>query len=104
MHQLRLFKMLVERHSVILIDYDFRTGRSHFAGKGWRSLIALAMVLTFFTAIVSILANPAKPAGFLGIGIFDSLLGMRSVHASDAGFLLSNVSPSDGFDLVVLAG
>jgi len=97
MHQLRLFEMLVERHLVMLIDYDFRIGRSHFRGKGWRSLIALAMVLIFFTAIVSILANPAKPAGFLGIGICDSLLGGRSVHLSDAGSLLSNVSPSDGF-------
>ena len=52
MHQLRLFEMLVSRLSAVLIDYDFRIGRSHFRGKGWGSLIALAMVLTFLTAIV----------------------------------------------------
>ena len=52
MHQLRLLEMLVERHFAVLIDYDFRIGRSHFRGKGWGSLIALAMVLIFFTAIV----------------------------------------------------
>jgi hypothetical protein len=44
--------MLVERHFAVLIDYDFRIGGSHFRGKGWGSLIALAMVLIFFTAIV----------------------------------------------------
>jgi hypothetical protein len=43
MHQLRLFEMLVGRPSAVLIDYDFRSGRSHFRGKGWRGLIALAM-------------------------------------------------------------
>jgi len=36
----------------MLVVYDFRIGRSHFRGKGWGSLIALAMVLTFLTAIV----------------------------------------------------
>ena len=86
MHQLRLLEMLVERHSAMLTDFDFRIGRSHFRGKGWRSLIALAMVLIFFTAIVSVLANPAKPAGFLGFSLLDRLLGVRWVYLSDAGF------------------
>jgi hypothetical protein len=36
----------------MLIDYDFRIGKIHFRGKGWGSLIAFAMVLIFFTAIV----------------------------------------------------
>jgi hypothetical protein len=67
--------MLVERHSAMLTDFDFRIGRSYFRGKGWRSLIVLAMVLIFFTVIASILANSAKPAGFLGFGLFDRLLG-----------------------------
>ena len=59
MHQLRLFEMLVGRRFAMLIDYDFRIGRSHFRGRGWGSLIALAMVPIFFTAIVKIAANPA---------------------------------------------
>jgi hypothetical protein len=44
--------MLVKRRSDMLTDYDFRVGGSYFRGKGWGSLIALAMVLTFLTAIV----------------------------------------------------
>jgi len=44
--------MLVERHFVMLIVYDFRIGRSYFRGKGWDSLIAVAVVLILFTAIV----------------------------------------------------
>jgi len=44
--------MLVERHFVMLIVYDFRIGRSHFRGKGWGSLIAVAVFLILFTAIV----------------------------------------------------
>jgi len=43
----------------VLIDYDFRIGRSHFRGKGWRGLIALAMILIFFTATVGLLTSPA---------------------------------------------
>ena len=34
MHQLRLFEMLVERETAVLIDYDFRIARSHLRGKG----------------------------------------------------------------------
>jgi hypothetical protein len=61
-HQLRLLEVLVGRPSAVLIDYDFRIGRSHFRGKGWRGLIALVMMLIFFTAAIGILAIPAKPA------------------------------------------
>jgi hypothetical protein len=43
MHQLRLFEMLVERETAVDKYYDFRIGRSHYRGKGWRGLIALAM-------------------------------------------------------------
>ena len=76
MHQLRLLEMLVGRPSAVLIDYDFRIGRSHFRGTGWRGLIALVMMLIFFTAAIWILAIPAKPAGMLGFGLLHRLLGI----------------------------
>jgi hypothetical protein len=62
--------------AAVLIDYDFRIGRSHFRGKGWRGLIALAMVLIVFTATVGMLANSSKPAGLQGFELLNRLLGI----------------------------
>jgi hypothetical protein len=75
MHQLRLLEMLVGRPSVVLIDYDFRIGRSHFRGKGWRGLIALVMMLISRTAAIWTLVIPVKPVGILAFGLLYGLLG-----------------------------
>jgi hypothetical protein len=56
-------------------DYDFQFGQNHFRGNGWRGLVALAMTLTSFTAVVGILAMPAKPAVFLGFDLLKRLVG-----------------------------
>jgi hypothetical protein len=47
----------------VVIDYDFRLGKSHLRGKGWRGLAALAMVLTVRAAIVGTIAFSARPGG-----------------------------------------
>jgi hypothetical protein len=60
----------------VLIDYDFRIGRSHFRGKGWLCLIALVMMLISRTAAIWILVIPAKPAGILAFGLIHRLLGI----------------------------
>jgi hypothetical protein len=59
-----------------LIDYDFRTGGSHFRGKGWRGLIALVMMLISRTAAIWILVIPVKPPGILAFGFVHRLLGI----------------------------
>jgi hypothetical protein len=58
----------------MVTDYDFQFGKNHFRGNGWRGLIALAMTLASFTAMVGILAMPAKPAVFLGFELLKHLV------------------------------
>jgi hypothetical protein len=59
----------------MLTYYDFRLDKNHLRGNGWRGLVALAMTLTSFTAVVGILAMPAKPAVFLGFDLLKRLVG-----------------------------
>jgi hypothetical protein len=47
----------------VVIDYDFRLGKSHLRGNGWRGLAALAIVLTVRAAIVAAIAFSARPTG-----------------------------------------
>jgi hypothetical protein len=47
----------------VVIDYDFRLGKSHLRGNGWRGLAALAIVLTLRAAIVGAIAFSASPGG-----------------------------------------
>jgi hypothetical protein len=47
----------------VVIDYDFRLGKSHLRGAGWRGLAALAIVLTARAAIVGSIAVSAIPGG-----------------------------------------
>jgi hypothetical protein len=44
----------------VVVDYDFRLGKSHLRGNGWRGLAALAIVLTMRAAIVSAVAFLAR--------------------------------------------
>jgi hypothetical protein len=44
----------------VLVDYDFRLGKSHLRGSGWRGLAALAIVLTVRAAIVGAIAFSAR--------------------------------------------
>jgi hypothetical protein len=55
MHQLRLFEMRVKRATVVANDYDFRIGRNHLQGKGWRGLAALAITSSRTPATVGTL-------------------------------------------------
>jgi hypothetical protein len=48
-----------------MADYDFRLGKNHLRGTGWRGLIALMMILIFVTTTVGILVIPATPASVL---------------------------------------
>jgi hypothetical protein len=47
----------------VVVDYDFRLGKSHLRGNGWRGLAALAIVLTVRAAIVGAIAFSARPGG-----------------------------------------
>ena len=49
--------------TAVVGDYDFRFGKSHLQGKGWRGLVALGFVLTPRAATIGVLAVSAKPAG-----------------------------------------
>jgi hypothetical protein len=44
----------------VVIDYDFRLGRSHLRGKGWRGLAALVLVLMLRATIVGAIAISAR--------------------------------------------
>jgi hypothetical protein len=58
----------------VVIDYDFRLGKSHFRGKGWRGLAALAIVLTVRAAIVGTIAFSARPGGFWLLELIERLV------------------------------
>jgi hypothetical protein len=75
-HQLRLFQMLVRRDSAVVADYDFRLGKNHLRGKGWRGLMALVIMLIFLGAITWILTIPVKPAGIWLLQLLDRRLGV----------------------------
>ena len=75
MHELRLFQMLVRRDGTVVTDYDFRLGKNHLRGTGWRGLIALMMILIFVTTTVGILVIPATPASVLLFRFLSRLLG-----------------------------
>jgi hypothetical protein len=47
----------------MVIDYDFRLGKSHLRGAGPRGLAALAIVFASRAALVCLIAFSAKPAG-----------------------------------------
>jgi hypothetical protein len=59
----------------MVIDYDFRLGRSHLRGKGWRGLMALGLVVMLRAAMVGIVAISAKPFGVYLVQLLRGLLG-----------------------------
>ena len=59
----------------MVIDYDFRLGRSHLRGKGWRGLMALGLVVMLRAAMVGIVAISAKPVGVYLVQLLRGLLG-----------------------------
>lgn len=58
----------------MVIDYDFRLGRSHLRGNGWRGLAALALVLTLRAAIVGAIAFYATPGAVWVIRLIERLV------------------------------
>ncbi|MBV8935840.1 MAG: hypothetical protein JO095_08560 [Alphaproteobacteria bacterium] len=48
----------------MVIDYDFKLGKSHFRGVGPRGLAALAMVLVPRVALIGTIALSARSGGF----------------------------------------
>ena len=61
--------------TAVVGDYDFRLGKSHLRGKGWRGLVALVFVMTLRTATIGILAVAAKPAGVWLLQLLQQILG-----------------------------
>jgi hypothetical protein len=74
-HELRLLEMLVERETAVVTDYDFRLGKNHLRGKGWRGLSALVILLIFFAMVVWTLAISANPSGVWLVQLLNRLLG-----------------------------
>jgi hypothetical protein len=58
---------------LVVIDYDFKLGRSHLRGNGWRGLLALVLVLTLRAAIVGTIAISARPGGVWLVQLFEHL-------------------------------
>ena len=58
----------------MVMDYDFRLGRNHLRGNGWRGLAALALVLTLRAAIVGAIAFYAIPGGAWVIRLIERLV------------------------------
>jgi len=58
----------------VVADYDFRLGKSHLRGNGWRGLAALAIVLTMRAAIVGAVAFSARLGGVWLIQLIEHLV------------------------------
>jgi hypothetical protein len=58
----------------MVIDFDFRLGKSHLRGNGWRGLAALAIVLTVRAAIVGAIAFSARPGGVWLVQLIEQLV------------------------------
>ena len=61
--------------TAVVGDYDFRLGKSHLRGKGWRGLVALGFVMTPRSATIGVLAVAAKPTGFWLVQLLQRILG-----------------------------
>jgi hypothetical protein len=58
----------------MVIDFDFRLGKSHLRGNGWRGLAALAIVLTVRAAIVGAIVFSARPGGVWLVQLIEQLV------------------------------
>jgi hypothetical protein len=58
----------------VATDYDFKLGKSHLRGNGWRGLAALVLVLTLRAAIVGTIAVSARPGGVWLIQLIERLI------------------------------
>jgi hypothetical protein len=58
----------------VATDYDFKLGKSHLRGNGWRGLAALVLVLTLRAAIVGTVAVSARPGGVWLIQLIERLI------------------------------
>jgi hypothetical protein len=54
---------VLKQRDLVAIDYDFKLGRNHLRGNGWRGLAALVVVLTLRAAIVGTIVITARPGG-----------------------------------------
>jgi len=58
----------------VITDYDFRLGKSHLRGNGWRGLAALVLVLILRAAIVGAIAFSARPGGVWLVRLIEHLI------------------------------
>jgi hypothetical protein len=58
----------------VAIDYDFKLGRNHLRGNGWRGLAALVLVLTLRAAILGMIAISARPGGIWLVQLIEHLV------------------------------
>jgi len=65
---------VLKQRDLVAIDYDFKLGRNHLRGNGWRGLAALVVVLTLRAAIVGTIAITARPGGMWLVQLMEHLL------------------------------
>ena len=64
-----------QRVTAVVGDYDFKLGKSHLRGKGWRGLVALGFVMTPRAATIGVFAIAAKPSGVWLLQLLQQILG-----------------------------
>ena len=60
--------------TAVVTDYDFKLGRSHLRGAGWRGFAALVVVLILRVAILSAIVFSARPSGLWLAHLFQGSL------------------------------
>jgi hypothetical protein len=58
----------------VAIDYDFKLGRNHLRGNGWRGLAALVVVMTLRAVIVGAIAISARSGGVWLVQLIEHLV------------------------------
>ena len=60
--------------TTIVVDYDFRLGKNHLRGNGWRGLAALVIILSLRATIIAAIVFSAKPGSLLLVHLLQYLV------------------------------
>jgi hypothetical protein len=58
----------------MVVDYDFRLGKNHLRGNGWRGLAALVIILALRATIIVAIVFSANPSSLLLVHLFQRLV------------------------------
>jgi hypothetical protein len=60
----------------MVLDFDFKLGRSHLRGNGWRGLIALGIVVVLRAATLAAIVISARPVSQGVVRLLGRLIGI----------------------------